>query len=425
VEHLVQVFREVKRVLRPEGTVFIVLGDSYFSSLTSSQNKYKLIETLTWREIYEITLEIRKNMPEVWKSCWGNESEGSLSEMLSEEIQSRALKTSEKITKRILSQESSEIYGANQETVGSQKRGSDSEVGGQVCMLRRNGTDVSLLRPYQGRRPERLSKERRSTRSMETSHQGGIAEGQVSSFMLELQRSIGLIRFLYSLRLKISDIPESIKIYFEPESKLKPKDLCMIPARVAFALQSDGWWLRSDIIWAKPNPMPESVTDRPTKSHEHVFLLAKSGKYYYDFEAIKEKNANPNRTNYKPGKEAYSEGNVHAVDSRTRRNDGFQAYADGKICDGRNKRSVWTVATQPSPIKHYAIYPEKLIEPCIKAGCPEGGTVLDPFSGAGTTGVVATRNDRDYIGIELSDEYAPASKARIYNSNPLFTREIQ
>ncbi len=135
--------------------------------------------------------------------------------------------------------------------------------------------------------------------------------------------------------------------YRRPDG-LKPKDLVGIPWRVAFALQADGWYLRSDIIWAKPNPMPESVTDRPTKAHEYIFLMSKSQKYYYDAEAIREPNVNPERTNYKPGKRAYAEGNTEQCnDDRTRRNDGFEAYANGKICIGRNKRTVWTVATQP------------------------------------------------------------------------------
>jgi DNA modification methylase len=194
---------------------------------------------------------------------------------------------------------------------------------------------------------------------------------------------------------------------------LKPKDLIGIPWRVAFALQSDGWWLRQDIIWHKPNPMPESVTDRCTKSHEYIFLMTKSAKYWYDAEAIREENVNPLRTNYKPGKEAYSVGNVHDDSGRVKRNDGFQAYADGKVCEGRNKRDVWTVATAPFKGAHFATFPPKLIEPCILAGCPKGGVVLDPFIGSGTTGMVAVRNGRDYVGVELNPEYAEMAEKRI------------
>lgn len=161
---------------------------------------------------------------------------------------------------------------------------------------------------------------------------------------------------------------------YRPFTGCKPKDLIGIPWMVAFALRADGWYLRSEIIWAKPNPMPESVTDRPTKSHEQIFLLAKSPKYFYDTEAIKEPNADPGRTNYKPGKRAYAEGNTEQCnDDRTRRNDGFEAYANGKICNGRNKRSVWTVTTKPYREAHFATFPPDLIEPCILAGTSEKG----------------------------------------------------
>jgi DNA modification methylase len=155
---------------------------------------------------------------------------------------------------------------------------------------------------------------------------------------------------------------------------LKPKDLVGQPWRLAFALQADGWYLRSDIIWAKPNPMPESVTDRPTKAHEYIFLLSKSPRYFYDQEAVREKNVNPDRTNYAPGKEAYSVGNIHGPnDSRASRNDGFKAYAEGKTCNGRNSRTVWEIATQPYPEAHFATFPEELPRRCIKAGTSEKG----------------------------------------------------
>ena len=203
---------------------------------------------------------------------------------------------------------------------------------------------------------------------------------------------------------------------------LKPKDLVGIPWMLAFALRADGWYLRQDIIWHKPNPMPESVTDRCTKSHEYIFLLSKSPRYYYDNEAIKEPNADPKRTNYTPGKRAYAEGNtLQTPGKRTRRNDGFEAYANGKIPTGRNKRDVWTVTTKPYRGAHFATFPTALIEPCILAGCPEGGTVLDPFFGAGTTGLVAQRHGRKWIGCELNPEYAAIAQTRIEAETNLFT----
>lgn len=181
---------------------------------------------------------------------------------------------------------------------------------------------------------------------------------------------------------------------------IKPKDLLGIPWRVAFALQADGWWLRQDIIWSKPNPMPESVTDRCTKAHEYLFLMAKSERYFYDAGAVKE--AGVGRETYF-GSDRYSEGSG-------RHDSG--SYNDATATT-RNRRSVWTVPSQPFPGSHFATFPPALIEPCIKAGCPEGGTVLDPFGGAGTTGLVADRLGRNAILIELNPDYAAMAEKRI------------
>ncbi len=179
---------------------------------------------------------------------------------------------------------------------------------------------------------------------------------------------------------------------------LKPKDLVGIPWRVAFALQADGWYLRSDIVWAKPNPMPESVTDRPTKAHEYLFLLAKAERYYYMPEAIQE----------------------HAPSIKTRQDAGIDSRIAGN--GYRNKRTVWEVATQPYSGAHFAVFPEKLVEPCILAGCPVGGTVLDPFSGAGTTALVAQKFGRRAIGIECNEEYnALAARRMAQMAMPLNT----
>jgi len=186
---------------------------------------------------------------------------------------------------------------------------------------------------------------------------------------------------------------------------LKPKDLVGIPWRVAFALQADGWYLRQDIIWHKPNPMPESITDRCTKSHEYIFLLTKSAKYFYDNDAIRERtkestlqrlnqNINKQSGSYTPSK---GNGNMKAV---------------GDIETGRNKRSVWKITTQPYKEAHFAVFPEKLPEICIKAGTSEGDIVLDPFFGSGTTGYVAQRLGRKWIGIELNEEYIKIAEKR-------------
>ena len=209
---------------------------------------------------------------------------------------------------------------------------------------------------------------------------------------------------------------------------LKPKDLCMMPHRLAIALQEDGWWVRCDIVWAKPNPMPESIKDRPTKAHEYVFLLSKSERYHYDADAIRETRTSDEDANgFRGGSYVQGEPSSRAVvgnkrikmdDSIDRRKVGFNqrwdaAEAAGDTLSGRNKRSVWTVATKAFDEAHFATFPPELIEPMIKAGCPVGGTVLDPFSGAGTTAMVADRLQRNAIGIELNPEYAAMSERRI------------
>ena len=200
----------------------------------------------------------------------------------------------------------------------------------------------------------------------------------------------------------------------KPSGLMKPKDLLGIPWRVAFALQADGWYLRQDIIWAKPNPMPESVRDRCTKAHEYVFLLSKSAKYHYDADAIKE----PAKC---PGDQGFLRGPLEGCDSstvswraksqQTRKAAGVDSRTAGST--HRNKRSVWTVTPKPFKGAHFAVMPEALVEPCVLAGCPADGTVLDPFAGSGTVGVVANRLGRNFIGIELSPEYHAIAEARI------------
>jgi DNA modification methylase len=182
---------------------------------------------------------------------------------------------------------------------------------------------------------------------------------------------------------------------------LKEKDLCGIPWRVAFALQSSGWYLRQDIIWHKPNPMPESVKDRCTKAHEYIFLFSKSQKYFCDMDAVKEPTPNDGMPMKTPDGWDVGEGS-HGTIHREGRSKG--ALNTGMI-NGRNKRSVWIVSTRPFSGAHFAVFPPALIEPCIMAGCPKGGTVIDPFIGSGTTAIVAYKHDRKFIGIDLSQKY--------------------
>ena len=183
---------------------------------------------------------------------------------------------------------------------------------------------------------------------------------------------------------------------------LKPKDLIGIPWRVAFALQQDGWYLRQDIIWHKPNPMPESVTDRCTKAHEYVFLLSKSAKYFYDNAAIGEPLAT---VPHKPGNNNAKERTLGPNDRNGKSQ--WDDTHEREWCKAgfRNRRSVWTVNTQPYKGAHFATFPRKLIEPCILAGCPEGGKVLDPFGGSGTTAAVARLHNRKSVLCELNKDY--------------------
>jgi len=217
----------------------------------------------------------------------------------------------------------------------------------------------------------------------------------------------------------------------------REKNILGMPWRVALALQADGWYLRQDIIWSKPNPMPESVRDRCTKSHEYIFLMSKKAKYFYDFEAIKEpasgtaharrsyktpdgwdtsKGEGGHGQFHKDGREKGKVPGCHPksapAGSGIKANESFSA-AVVDLVNERNKRSVWTVATQAYSEAHFATFPEKLIEPCILAGCPEGGIVLDPFGGSGTTGRVAIKHRRKAILIELNEDYIPLQVKRL------------
>ena len=197
---------------------------------------------------------------------------------------------------------------------------------------------------------------------------------------------------------------------------LKPKDLVGIPWRVAFALQVDGWWLRQDIIWAKPNPMPESVTDRCTKSHEYIFLLTKRAKYYYDADAVKEDSVDPESLSGRRKRNHQKFDGQQGSDTRV----GFEKL-DGQKYPERNARSVWTITTQPYPGSHFATFPEAIPERCIKAGSKKGDMILDPFTGSGTTGEVALRLERNFVGIELNEKYAKElAIPRLENVCPLF-----
>jgi DNA modification methylase len=208
-------------------------------------------------------------------------------------------------------------------------------------------------------------------------------------------------------------------------SVCKTKDLVGIPWRVAFALQQDGWYLRSDIIWAKPNPMPESVTDRPTKAHEYVFLLSKQPRYFFDQEAVRERYADPDNVDLNQPRGSggvlgeLNGGRRSGPDGRNKTTvlgqDGSIQHRDGERWPngGRNIRSVWEIATQPYSEAHFATFPEELARRCIAAGCPENGTVLDPFIGSGTVAYVARKLGRHAVGIDLNESYLELAARRL------------
>lgn len=198
---------------------------------------------------------------------------------------------------------------------------------------------------------------------------------------------------------------------------LKEKDLIGVPWRVAFALQADGWYLRQDIIWHKPNPIPESVKDRCTKAHEYIFLLSKSPRYYFDHQAMQEPTVYPPGTREDAKKGSFK--SKGANDAARVGDESFRA-----IRETRNKRSVWSVSTKPFKGAHFAAFPPALIEPCILAGCPEGGTVLDPFGGSGTTAGVSVKNARNAILCELNGGYANLVPNRVASIAPGVTVDV-
>jgi len=217
------------------------------------------------------------------------------------------------------------------------------------------------------------------------------------------------------------DLPQTCARRGNKLEGLKQKDLIGIPWMLAFALRADGWYLRQDIIWNKPNPMPESVKDRCTKAHEYIFLLSKSERYFFDSEAIKEPVADGTADRYKNGfgKAEKKAAIVETGHLHTGKNGRDNLCGDMKFNDKRNRRSVWSVATRPYKGAHFATFPNALIEPCILAGSRQGDIVLDPFMGSGTTAAVALQHGRQYIGCELNQDYEKLQNQRISSVNPI------
>jgi DNA modification methylase len=229
----------------------------------------------------------------------------------------------------------------------------------------------------------------------------------------------------HSHNFRPADVAQAEGIYrkkpYGAQIGLKEKDLIGIPWMVAFALRADGWYLRSDIIWSKPNPMPESVTDRPTKAHEYLFLLTKSPRYYYDAQAIAECTVRPGDVQIFGGQKAINN-TIEESDPRYRA--GSEQWGRTvTTADKRNRRTVWEIATQPTSYAHFATFPEKLVEPCILAGSRPGDLILDPFAGSGTTGRVAIRHGRKFIGTELNFKYIDEISHKRLTVQPYFGME--
>ena len=388
VARMVEVFREVRRILRDDGVLFLNLGDSYASGSTICPQSYKMRDDVTFAEKCYVAMEM------FGVRIVGDEtaSQGSMPEVLPEGDEGKAIRCRPGVeSKGVESQlpaESTGTLGVNAREAATAEVDGNRATGREVCLLRGEDAGVSDGGSHQRRRcstPEKFDRKGpcKQREGVQGHSQPRFSEGQVSGAVLQLQLRHRVLGILSSRTYAADEIPDSARFAFAPvASGLKPKDLVGIPWRVAFALQSDGWWLRQDIIWHKPNPMPESVRDRCTKAHEYVFLLTKSERYYYDADAVKEQSSQPGRiqTGYKrPNKEAMSAGPM------ARGEEGFNhqfAEPDRVWCDGtsRNRRSVWTVTTKPYSGAHFAVMPPDLVEPCILAGCPEQ---CCPVCGAG------------------------------------------
>lgn len=408
VARLVEVFREVRRVLRDDGTLFLNLGDSYCSA--NSEALFCLREDCTLEVARDVGLEV------FGLRIDGAEApgQGAVPEVLSGGSEGQALCGRPDLASQgeqaLLRAEPRSSHPADDRPQQANEGQSDGRARGKVRLLRGDTPAISDDRPHSRRRGSASKgadgKEPGIIGSCIPGHsEAGLPAGSVQGSLLELQLRARIVRLLSSRQLAAADIPHRLREHFRPVG-IKPKDLIGIPWRVAFALQADGWYLRQDIIWHKPNPMPESVTDRCTKAHEYLFLISKGPRYYYDAEAITE-----TATNRPPGTKA-SDKHIAAALTDPKARTKANLHKIGAR-ETRNRRSVWTVTTKPYSGAHFATFPPDLIEPCILAGCPSGGTVLDPFGGSGTTAGVAIKQGRKAILCELNPDYVGMIEDRV------------
>jgi DNA modification methylase len=424
VAKMVAVFREVRRVLADDGTVFLNLGDSYFSSSVrreapcgtsdkepeGSIGRGCLCGSLcgACRRAYQIgkSHSDGQRAPTPALSPYGSIREHT-------ESPSDHLPTSG----------SSRLATRSEAAIPASARSQSLESGQLPASVGSMPFESSSQHPEGCRQSDMPSVCPLCEQTLER-------DAQKYARMPDCTCGIGSPSGASTRHMSDSSSSDSAYPYSTTAS-LKPKDLIGIPWRVAFALQADGWYLRQDIIWHKPNPMPESVRDRCTKAHEYIFLLSKSAKYRYDYDAIAEPLAQssidrvsqnnydhqagsdrvPGKTNGPMKAVVRFGGSKYGEDSREEsRTKSGNAWEPTGV---RNRRSVWTVATQPYSGAHFATFPPALIEPCVLAGCPAGGVVLDPFTGSGTTGQVALDMGRKFVGIELNSDYLELAVNRI------------
>lgn len=373
VSNMVAIFREVRRVLRDDGIVFLNMGDSYFSSVSRNVDAYdtsdKAPEGYQDRDcLCQNLCDACRRAYRIGKSHNDNQRAPMLASLSPKSTPGHMESVPDHLPTSDLIHQDARNPNATQDVERFQDRDAV-----HPPAFQESTPDVSSRRSQEDfRQSDNPSACLLCGRSL-------VDDAQVSAHRLadslgQLPRNQGNVSgdALQERHNQNRDtacdycVSSSRDILPQSTISLKPKDLCGVPWRVAFALQADGWWLRSDIIWAKPNPMPEGVRDRPAKGHEYLFLLSKSARYYYDVDAVKERGVN------------------------------------GSL---RNQRTVWKIVTAPYRGAHFATYPPKLIEPCIKAGCPADGIVLDSFVGSGTTLLVARQLGRRAVGLDLSLPY--------------------
>jgi hypothetical protein len=388
VQGMVAVFREVWRTLRSDGVCFLNLGDSY------SSNKYGRIRAYDADQFFRLPVDIRRQVFILWRAALGPSVPRDVCDLLPEDVEEGASGTNEPTREGILRAEQVRVSAENCGSEPKAPHTDDSDAGRVLRVLRGDAPGVPVPGPHQGRRSAGVCQDRRHQRRVEAGDSGGLTKGQIPGALLELQRRAWTLWDVPALELDLASVPREARRLFAVT--VKPQDLVGVPWRVALALQADGWWLRSDVIWSKPNPMPESVTSRPTKSHEYVFLLSKSQSYFFDADAVSEPSQGDSWR--------FTTVQSDAIGRKPSGNQLPQHY-DKPGKPTRNIRSVWHIATQPYPGAHFATMPEKLVERCVLAGSKAGDVVLDPFMGSGTVARVALKLGRRAIGCDLNPAY--------------------